>query len=409
MKLLYVIDQKPDGYPGGIEYHQLDLIGYCVGRGIPVSLLFPEQKSLCLRSYRDGGIEETRYKGGKRDDHRLRDRETEEIFRKILSETDTDIVHFQSIRTLPLSLIETAKHAGRKVLVSIHEYYFWCINCIMLAPDFCWFEKDAKKCAECLVREVPTVTEGYIEERRQYINTLFGMIDRVITPSFYVRDVFLWLYRGLTEDKCSVIHFGVDRGILQDGKARLTRPANGILNLAFLGNFLYYKGNKAFLALADHYKYSDSLRFSIIGNIFDFGLIPSHANLSVAGGYTRNNVVRKIQKVDPDMILLFSNWPETFSYTLSEAIAAGVPVIATDGGALRERVSRESVGFLVPVENPVPRTVEIIEDLRLNPGVIDFFKERVNTARTRLKTVEDMAEEMFRIYQSLLQQTPQKN
>ena len=27
LKVLYVIDQKPDGYPGGIEYHLLDILG----------------------------------------------------------------------------------------------------------------------------------------------------------------------------------------------------------------------------------------------------------------------------------------------------------------------------------------------------------------------------------------------
>jgi glycosyltransferase involved in cell wall biosynthesis len=402
LKILYVIDQKPDGYPGGIEYHQLDLLQYFVKRKVPVSMVFPETDSLRLRTYNDDKVEEIRYKGGRLDDHRLKDYEIENVFGQIINDIDVDLVHFQSIRTLPLSLIEIAKNRKKKVLISLHEYYFWCINCIMLAPDFCWFEENVEKCFKCLIASNYRVHQGFIKERRQYIDYLFQIVDKVIVPSFYVRDIFLSLYKSLTGEKCKVIEFGIDKNILKEDIQKETNSTDGNLQLAFLGNFLHYKGNKTFLELVDYYKTSDSLNFSIIGNIFDPSIVPSFKNLHVAGGYTRDNVVNKIHQVNPDLILLLSNWPETFSYTLSEAIASVVPVIATDGGALRERVSKESVGFLVPVEDPIPRTIEIIEDLRQHPEVIDFLRGNVREARKRLKTTDDMAEEHLRLYSSLL-------
>ncbi|MFZ5906083.1 MAG: glycosyltransferase [Nitrospirota bacterium] len=402
MHVLHVIDQKPDGYPGGIEYHQLDLIRYFREKSIPVSLLFPEENSLCLRRYQGDLVEESMYGGMKLDDHRLRDPGMEDSFRRVLTDTGADIVHFQSIRTMPLSFIEIAKNAGVQVIVSFHEYYFWCINCIMLAPDFCWFERDEEKCHACLAGSNYPVPEGYVKTRRAYINQLFSKIDRVIMPSFYVRDVFLSLYQGLTEEQCAVIEFGVGKKLLADYGRTAKRAPNGCLKLAFLGNFLPYKGNRTFLELLDCYRDSRFIRFSIIGNIFDHSIIPSRHNLSLAGGYARDEVVKKIQKESPDVILLLSNWPETFSYTLSEAIAGGVPVIATDGGALRERVSKFSAGFLVPVENPLPRLVEIIEDLRENPGVLEFLNGAVSRARGRLRTVDDMAESIVSLYRSLL-------
>jgi glycosyltransferase involved in cell wall biosynthesis len=400
LKILYVIDQKPDGYPGGIEYHQLDLLQYFVKRKVPVSMVFPETDSLCLRTYNDDKVEEIRYKGGRLDDHRLKDYEIENVFGQIISDVEVDLVHFQSIRTLPLSLIEIAKNRKKKVLISLHEYYFWCINCIMLAPEFCWFEENVEKCFKCLTASNYRVHQGFMKERRQYINYLFQIVDKVIVPSFYVRDIFLGLYKSLTDEKCKVIEWGIDKDILEDIQKE-TNSTDGNLHLAFLGNFLHYKGNKTFLELVNYYKPSDSLNFSIIGNIFDPSIVPSYKNLHVAGGYTRDNVVKKIHQVNPDLILLLSNWPETFSYTLSEATASVVPVIATDGGALRERVSKESVGFLVPVEDPMPRTIEIIEDLRQHPEAIDFLRENVREARKRLKTTDDMAEEHLRLYSSL--------
>jgi len=402
MKILYVIDQKPDGYPGGIEYHLLDILSLFIRKRLPVHVLFPETNCLKLRRYEDYKIHEVAYGGGRLDDHRLRDSALETVFKSVLDDSDVDIVHFQSIRTLPLSLIEAAKQRNKKVILTLHEYYFWCINCIMLAPDFCWFEGDEEKCYGCLTRNNYKVQKGFVKERRQYIDYLFHLVDRLIAPSSYVKDVLLSLYTGLSYEKCVVIEPGVDKELLKGEKEKVMRRKKSALHLAFLGNFLHYKGNSAFLQLVKHFKNSDTITFSIIGNIFDPSLLPSYKNLSVMGGYTRDNVVKTIHKADPDLILLLSNWPETFSYTLSEAIASEVPVIATDGGALRERVSKEAVGFLVPVEDPLPRLLEITEDIRQQPEVITFLNERVTEARKRLKTVDEMVAEHFRLYNSLL-------
>jgi len=271
----------------------------------------------------------------------------------------------------------------------------------MLAPDFCWFEKDEKTCYRCLTKSSYKVSEGFVKERRQYIDYLFQIADRVIAPSLYVKDVFLSLYNGFANEKCTVIEFGVDKNILHADSGKNTRIKNGKLNLAFLGNFLHYKGNRTFLELLKHYKNSASIDFTIIGNIFDPSLVPSYKNLTVAGGYTRDKVVEKIQHINPDLILLLSNWPETFSYTLSEAIAGSMPVIATDCGALRERVTKEAVGFLVPIEDPLPRLIEIIEDIKRHPEVLHFFRNKAHDAKKRLRTVDGMGEDIFKLYDSI--------
>lgn len=396
-----MIDQKPDGYPGGIEYHLLDLVGGFIRRRLPVYVFFPEKDCLRLRLYKDYRVEETAYEGGGLVDHRLRDVDIEKVFVRMLDGIDVDIVHFHSIRTLPLSLIEKAKERNKKVLVTLHEYYFWCINCIMLAPEFCWFEKDEAKCFQCLLSTNYRVEKGYVGERRLYTDYLLRKVDGIIAPSQYVSDVLLGLYPGVCRDRCTVFEPGIDSGLLREEREGTVSVKNGALHLAFLGNFLHYKGNMAFLKLMKHFRNSGEVTFSIIGNIFDPSLVPSYKNLNVIGGYTRSDVVKTIHSADPDLVLLLSNWPETFSYTLSEAIASEVPVIATDGGALRQRVSKEAVGFLVPVENPVPRAIEIIDDVKAHPEVVPFLRGRVREAKKRLKTVEEMCDDHFRLYASL--------
>jgi glycosyltransferase involved in cell wall biosynthesis len=403
LKILYVIDQKPEINPGGIEYHLLDLVNGCLGRKCSVYVMFPECDNIYLRYYKDYRIEEFRYSCRQLSDHQLRDLDIEAVFSNILEDIDVEIVHFQSMRTLPLSLIDMAKQKKKKVVLTLHEYYFWCVNATMLAPNFCWFEKDEETCYACLTANNYSVSKEYIGKRRRYLNYLFSRTDSVIVPSIYVKDVCMCLYDGLSEDRCVVIENGINKDLLREKLPEGNNSSSEKLSLAFLGKFLRYKGNRVFLELIRHYKNSHNVFFSIIGHVPDASLIPPYNNLNVLGSYTRDNVVDFIHKANPDIILLLSNWPETFSYTLSEAIASATPVIATDSGALRDRVSKEKVGFLVPVEEPLPRTIEIIEDIRKNPHVLSYFRERVREARDRLKTADEMVIDHFRVYMNLQQ------
>jgi glycosyltransferase involved in cell wall biosynthesis len=79
-------------------------------------------------------------------------------------------------------------------------------------------------------------------------------------------------------------------------------------------------------------------------------------------------------------------------------MAYGVPVIATDLGALRERIAKYSVGYLVPHENPVPRTVKIIEDFIDYPEVLNYFQQRCAIASKGLPNINEMVMKYVELY-----------
>ncbi len=54
--------------------------------------------------------------------------------------------------------------------------------------------------------------------------------------------------------------------------------------------------------------------------------------------------------IAPHMGLLLSIVPETFSYTLSEMWAAGIPVLATRLGAFGDRIRDGQNGWLEPID-----------------------------------------------------------
>ena len=62
--------------------------------------------------------------------------------------------------------------------------------------------------------------------------------------------------------------------------------------------------------------------------------------LFVHGKYSRPQLPGLLEKYGVSVILIPSVWPETFSFTTSEALLLGYPVICFDIGAQAERVKQ---------------------------------------------------------------------
>ena len=65
------------------------------------------------------------------------------------------------------------------------------------------------------------------------------------------------------------------------------------------------------------------------------------AGVTVTGRYLEENAQNTLANLSPHVVWLPSVWPETYSYTLSIALLADLPVMAFDIGAIARRI-RES-------------------------------------------------------------------
>jgi glycosyltransferase involved in cell wall biosynthesis len=81
----------------------------------------------------------------------------------------------------------------------------------------------------------------------------------------------------------------------------------------------------------------------------------------VAGHYRAGSLALRLREERVDVALLLSVWPESYSLTLTECRAAGVPVMAFDHGAIAERIASEGGGFVVPVENGAEGIIGMLE------------------------------------------------
>jgi glycosyltransferase involved in cell wall biosynthesis len=84
------------------------------------------------------------------------------------------------------------------------------------------------------------------------------------------------------------------------------------------------------------------------------------ANTHIIWEYQKMELGDYLRQIDADLGLMLSVVPETFSYTLSELWAAGVPVLATRLGAFEDRVVEGVNGWLVD-----PSAAIILDRVRL--------------------------------------------
>ncbi len=73
----------------------------------------------------------------------------------------------------------------------------------------------------------------------------------------------------------------------------------------------------------------------------------------VTGPYKLTNLKKLVEQFSPTVCLMPSIWPETFSFVLSEGMALGLPIVAFDLGAQRERLAaRDDTRLISPQATP---------------------------------------------------------
>jgi glycosyltransferase involved in cell wall biosynthesis len=148
--------------------------------------------------------------------------------------------------------------------------------------------------------------------------------------------------------------------------------------------------------------------------------VPGAQFLIVGDGPRRHDLeelVRKIgllnsvhflgwQKVDGTLfekldILVLSSLSETFPAVIIEAFSAGIPVVATDVGSVRELLGLPSCGILVPPSDP-PALAEAVLRFIKDPGLTRETSER-GLNRARFFSADRFCADMLRLSREIFE------
>ena len=181
-------------------------------------------------------------------------------------------------------------------------------------------------------------------------------------------------------------------------RKNVVQRADNVFKVGFLGGMVPAKGSKLIGEIIQSNTDKNQVMWYIIGTIGDKSLDAiEQENLVKVGTYSQEMVQGLLQGYGIDLVCLLPLWAETFSYTLSEAAISGIPVLATDIGAISERIKAEDIGFLVDVkEQPEEIMKEILAIHREKQE--DYQRKKKNISNMKLKSLKEMAEEYQKIY-----------
>ena len=236
--------------------------------------------------------------------------------------------------------------------------------------------------------------------------------DRVVAVSEYTKKKLIELH--VPEGKIEVIHNGIDVSSFSGaGKGSLRqslRLAEDSRVAGFIGRLGPEKGIAYLLEAADTIcRSTRGIYFVLIGE----GILKEETEAFVASRGLKDRIITLGWRKDatgllPDLdMLLLPSLTEGTPMVILEAMAAGVPVIASDVGGIGEIIEDSKTGLLIKPRDP-GAIVESVKALLDNRGLAERISSSAMSEVQSRFSARRMSELYERTYRSMLKeiQTP---
>ena len=255
----------------------------------------------------------------------------------------------------------------------LHDYSALCEGFNLLRNDIAYCHApppDSTGCRICV----------YGAERSSYLAAMHGLFTEVpfnvVAPSRVALDLFL--ARTALPFRSARVH---ENAVLVAGDA-IRAPSSGPPRVGFAGFAIPPKGWPAFQRLLQRqagYATYRFLHFALAANRVPMtGL--EKVDVEVRPG-DRFAMVRALRAAEVELVAVLSPWPETFSFVVHEAIAAGADVIAlADSGNVAAAVRRHRCGVVLRDEAAFLRFFE-------EGWALDYARQREAAARAAPRLV----------------------
>ena len=235
---------------------------------------------------------------------------------------------------------------------------------------------------------------------REVEGTLSGAAA-VLVPSGFVRDVAAEHFPDL---RCEVVAPGIDISRL---RATASIPPDFAAHapahrVAVVGAIGPHKGSGYLDALVDQLNGS-GIAIIVIGYT-DFQLRRGWSSLGryyVHGPYVDAELPALLRAYAAEVVLFPNRLPESFSYTLSEVWAAGIPVMVPEEGALMERVATHGGGWILSAPFSPREAAALLERLLAPESAAERARveSRIDPRDpARIPTLEAMARDIDALY-----------
>ncbi|MBS0379702.1 MAG: glycosyltransferase [Proteobacteria bacterium] len=266
----------------------------------------------------------------------------------VLKKLPLERVEIQHFLDLNPRVIEAVRGLGVPYDVMIHDYAWICprITLIDGSGKYCG-EPDVTACASCLRRNGSRLPKNLSAAAlRERSATWLAEAQTVSAPS---RDTALRMQRYFTRQIEVRPHTAP--AAVAGAMPLAGPPARERLRVGLIGAIGSHKGYRVLLECARDAAARDlPLEFVVIGYTEDDKTLARTRRVEITGRYVDAETQHLIRREQPDLIFLPSVWPETWCYALDHALAARIPTVAFDIGALTERLQNDERHALLPLD-----------------------------------------------------------
>lgn len=237
--------------------------------------------------------------------------------------------------------------------ILIHDYFPICpsINLLDCDGHFCGIPSNLMKCQKCYKQKGFDREYGAtILDYRDKWKALFNEKADVVCFSTSSKELLSRAFPGLTQAIVS------PHTIKPLPKVSTDEYDHDGVRIGIMGRMCEHKGGDIVKSIAERSK-AAGISVVLFGD-FEDGQKPD--GIKVIGEYQRDELSNLVQAEEIDVIFFPSIWPETFSFTCSEAISMGLPVASFDIGAPAERIRAYELGMVIPLDSSIE---EIVDEL----------------------------------------------
>lgn len=401
-------------YPrGGAEHHMFDLAALLASEGhtvIPFAMHHPQNVPTPYSRYfvSEADFSRSSWRAFKEFGRVLYSREAKRQVSKLIADERPDIAHVHLLyHHLSPSVLVALKNAGIPVVLTIHDWKLLC-------PSYTLFTQ-GQPCTRCmgghygqatahrcirneLLPSVLASLEAFFHHAKKYYEEY---IDALVAPSHFVKEMFV--HFGWPAEKITIVpHFLSPRlPIVAD-----PLPAAHPPRFAYVGRLSPEKGVSELVSYWLDKKIPYSLEMYGTGPLEDelrYTLASQRngARIVLLGQADRSTLWKRLATASA--VVVPTRMYETFGLVVLEALAAGIPVVASRRGALAEIVEQSHAGVLFDwSETGVPLMQALESVLKRS----NDWRSRAHHYITTHHQPKSYYQELMAVYHALLTNRP---
>ncbi len=274
-----------------------------------------------------------------------------DAIQKAASLIRTSVVHIEDLHGLPIHLVRSLADRGLEVVLSVFDFRLFCARPHLIEQGsrrFCGYSTDKDRCTRCLKDVDMDVQRNQVDYRRVGADAVRNA--RVLVyPSAFMQRKFQELYPRRQAGQHEVV---IAPAFTRSTEAPAAPSESS--NIAFVGR-IHHHGGAALIPQAMELV----LKRNPKANAFVYGTgdpelmeyVGRTKRTKIKGYYRQGTLASLFARDKIAVAVVPAIWPSSYSIVVDECLAAGIPVIAFDLGAVDDRLNFWDVGRVVPYKH----------------------------------------------------------